>query len=235
MISTSHRFIFINNPSAGSSSVGAFFLPYLNYDNFVNKEIRESYSKLEMSQSEEYIKKNTKADGYIGSFPHYYDVKSKVGNRYASMLEYSHKWNRLPGEFGDIDEYFKFAITRNPWDRALSFYMSPQGGVENFDKQQFISCVNNRMPTLGSRVSRSKTLRGLSRNDVTYFINYDDLKKGVDHVCDRVGLEKIEHLSRLNITTLKKDLDWKSMYDEEMHDVVLHKHREEIEFFNYEF
>ena len=235
MISTSHRFIFINNPSSASSSVGAFFLPYLNYDMFVNKELRQSFSKLDMSEAEDYIKENAKTEGYIGSFPHYYDIKSKVGNRYASMLEYAYRWSQLPDEFGDIDEYFKFVITRNPWDRAMSFYMSPQGGVESFDKQQFIDCVNGRMPTLGSRVSKSKSLRGLARNDVTYFINYNDLKKGVDHVCDRVGVERIKDLSRLNITALKKDLDWRSLYDEEMYNAVLHKHREEIEFFNYEF
>lgn len=234
MISTSHRFIFVNNPSAASSSVGAFFLPYLNYDLFVNKELRCSYSKAEMSESEKYIKKNTLTNGYIGSFPHQYDVKSKIGNRHASIREYTHLWSQLPEEFGDIDEYFKFAITRNPWDRALSFYLSPQGGVKKFDKSEFISCVNNKMPTLGSRVSKSGTLRGLSRNDVTYFVDFQDLKKGIDHVCDRTGVDKITHLSRLNVSPLK-DEDWKSMYDKEMHDVVLHKHREEVEFFNYEF
>ena len=152
------------------------------------------------------------------------------------MQMYAERWSVLPEEYGDIKDYFKFSVARNPWDRALSFYFSPWRNVSVFNEQDFLQCIKNDMPTLGSKVSRTGSLRSMHRDDVQYFIDFNNLKEGLDHVCDKVGLQKIEHLSRLNhCRTDSKKKDWKSMYSEEMYNAVLNKHREEIEFFNYEF
>lgn len=232
MISKDHRFIFIHNPKTAGNSIAAFLLPYLSYEVFTNNEIGASFTKEQMAEAEQFVKERT-AEGYIRTFPHRFEIRDKIGPKHSSMAQYHAGWHKLPSDYGKIDEYFKFAVHRNAWDRSLSFYLSPWRKLREFNKQEFLECVKS-MPTLGQKVSSTGSLRSMGRNDVTYFIDFYDLKKGVDHVCDRVGIDKIENLSRLNVAPLKKK-DWKSMYDEEMYNAVLHKHREEIEFFNYEF
>jgi len=233
MISKSHRFIFIHNPKTAGNSITAFLLPYLEYESFINNEIRHSYTKSEMKESEEFVKKCI-SEGYIQSFPHRYEVINRVGSKYASMKDHVEKWPELVSEYGELDEYFKFAVKRNPWDRSLSFYLSPHRETKEFNKDAFLKCLNEEMPTFGSKVSRTGSLKDMKDDDVTYFVDFYNLKEGISEVCEQVGLEQIKHLSRLNISRLKKE-NWKAQYDEEMYEAVLKKHKEEIEFFGYEF
>jgi hypothetical protein len=146
------------------------------------------------------------------------------------------------------DGYFKFSITRNPWDRALSYFfwdrrqdttLTPPKrlyhnlGVPYDDftpiKEKFAEFV------------RGRTLENNDRfyvtNDqlcVDFVIRYEHLADDADTVCDRVGIPKVQ-LPRLKAGIRKGKRHYTEYYDDDTRDIVADLHRNDIRLFNYRF
>lgn len=146
------------------------------------------------------------------------------------------------------DGYFKFSITRNPWDRALSYFfwdrrqdttLTPPKrlyhnlGVPYDDftpvKEKFAEFV------------RGRTLENNDRFYVTddqlcvdFVIRYERLADDADAVCDRVGIPKMQ-LPRLKAGIRKGKRHYTEYYDDETRDIVADLHRNDIRLFNYRF
>ena len=89
-------------------------------------------------------------------------------NKHSTLSEYQ-------SELGnDIAPLFKFATIRNPWDRAVSFYFSPNRGKVEWDKQQFMQFVTDNVLPIRHYLSLEAD---------------DDFKSNVDRII------KFEHLS----------------------------------------
>jgi hypothetical protein len=93
------------------------------------------------------------------------------------------------------DQYFKFCVIRNPFDKLLSFFY--------FNKNQ--SAVSSKqIQTLSSDREQIESFRnwiksGVAVNDsdkylidgkvcIDYFIRYEDLENGIEHVCRKLNL-----------------------------------------------
>jgi Sulfotransferase family len=144
--------------------------------------------------------------------------------------------------------YFKFSITRNPWDRALSYFF--------WDKRKDSSLAPPKRlyHTLGvpyddfTPVKNRFTdfIKGgtLENNDAFYVIDdrlcvdfvirYEHLDGDCREVCSRTGIEPFQ-IPRLKTGIRKNKRHYTEYFDDETRDIVAELHRNDIRLFNYRF
>lgn len=159
----------------------------------------------------------------------------------------------------DWNNYFKFAIIRNPFDRLLSAfnYLLVIGLIHDGYKEKYISNWQNRK-TINYILFKSFILKGKSSiyekimnrykygynhikpiteylfNDgklmVDFIGRFENLQNDWDVICERIGT-KI-NLPRMNVFTHK---NYKECYDEEMIEIVKNRYKNDLELFGYDF
>jgi len=145
-----------------------------------------------------------------------------------------------------FNDYFKFTIVRNPWDRVCSAYhFLRAGGMTDEDRQWAVSHLG-RYPTF-----RDFVLEGIHREEIRTFLHF---RSQCDFICEhgRIGVDFIgyletldedfgkicEHLGihaslpRLNTSNAK---DYREFYDDEMRAVVAECYQEDIARLGYSF
>ena len=141
-------------------------------------------------------------------------------------------WSELEDVRNHWDEYHKFTIIRNPWDRVVSdfFYCKKHNIVgKNADfHTDVISTIDSRerwkLPcydwiTLNGEVA------------VDNIIRFEKLNEGFDDLCEKLGVPNIR-LPHLNKTNHKPYWEY---YDDALQDIVAEKYAKDIEYFGYEF
>lgn len=154
--------------------------------------------------------------------------------------------NSLPPE--TWSSYFKFSITRNPWDRALSYFF--------WDKRQDLALAppkrlyhNLGVPyddftPVKKRFTDFIKSRTLENNDafyvmdsqlcVDFVIRYEQLDDGCREVCARTGIPPFQ-IPRLKTGIRTKKRHYTEYFDDETRDIVADLHRNDIRLFNYSF
>ena len=144
--------------------------------------------------------------------------------------------------------YFKFSITRNPWDRALSYFF--------WDRRQDASLTppkrvyhNLGVPyddftPVKEKFTEFIKSRTLENNDrfyviddqlcVDFVIRYERLDDDSQEVCNRVGLSALQ-IPRLKSGMRKGKRHYTEYFDDETRDIVADLHRNDIRLFNYRF
>ena len=144
--------------------------------------------------------------------------------------------------------YFKFSITRNPWDRALSYFF--------WDKRQDASLAPPKRlhHSLGvpyddltpvkrqfAEFIKSRTLQNNDRfyvDDerlcVDFVIRYEQLDDDAREVCARIGLASVQ-IPRLKAGIRKDKRHYTEYYDKDTRDIVAELHRNDLQLFNYRF
>ncbi len=126
-----------------------------------------------------------------------------------------------------FNEYFKFSMTRNPWDRIVSAY-------HHFSSEtsfnEYVTSGCEQIPPV---------LRYLGDYiDDVYFIRFENLQEDVEYVCKKLGLDydmnnfgtyKSEHREH------SKNKHYTEYYDEETKSLVAEKYAKDIEYFGYKF
>jgi hypothetical protein len=144
--------------------------------------------------------------------------------------------------------YFKFSVTRNPWDRALSNFfwekrrdsslVPPKRIYHNLGipyddftpvKKRFIEYIKGR--TLENN-DRFYVIDG--RLCVDYVIRYEYLDDDSREVCARLGLSTLQ-IPRLKAGIRKDKRHYTEYFDDEARDIVAELHRNDIRLFNYRF
>ena len=127
-------------------------------------------------------------------------------------------------------DYFKFTIERNPWDRQVSLYhwhyrdRAHRPSFSTFIKSPF------------SR-KKSRNWSIYTENDrpiVDHVIMYDDLRAGLQPVLDRIGISEPVDLPKAKSGYREKD-DYRSYYDDETRDIVGRWYEREIAEFGFTF
>jgi len=146
------------------------------------------------------------------------------------------------------DGYFKFSITRNPWDRALSlFFWERRREVEAAKKKgllRFLGRTNDDFEQ--TREVFREWLQGpWSNNDRFYFldgklcvdfvIRYERLAEDYEEVCRRVGITAAERLPRLKSGIRRESRHYSEYYDDPEVQLVADRHALDIEHFGYRF
>jgi len=129
-----------------------------------------------------------------------------------------------------FNNYFKFAIVRNPWDRVLSEYFFDRNAYRKKNPISFEDFVKNL-----NYFHRYDQMSFISDNEgkilVDYVGKYENLKKDFIYICKKIGIKKIT-LSAVNIT---RHRHYSTYYTEELREIVGNIYKRDIETFNYTF
>ena len=156
------------------------------------------------------------------------------------------------------EEYFKFAMVRNPWDLAFSWYSSSikvrtgkMFDAENYHPKDFHRFLVKYLPS-----SPLKRLR--SRFSKTGYFYILMPRQQLDYVTDDQGALKVDFLgkyenfnedisflakkfsvelsfeARIN-SSKKKVINYRDFYDQSSYELVLEYYRRDIEFLEYSF
>ena len=215
MISLMKRFLFIHVPKTGGNSIQNILRHY-SEDNIV--KLAQHHDGIERFQV-----RNSQ----------YNITKHSPLSHYKSVLE--------PDVYCKL---YKFATIRNPWDRMISYYFSPNRSVKDWNREEFLGLVNKAM-TLRHYISNGTCQNIELSNLITYkFPCHKKINADIDFL---IKFERIDHdfktvCKRLEIpyTQLPKRnvsirAHYSYYYDEELKKVVQNKFQEEIEFGNYVF
>lgn len=142
------------------------------------------------------------------------------------------------------DEYFKFLVVRNPWDRLVSgfFHILKQKGKHRRPDQSLWRNSTFRDFIIGkSQVCIDRTfvkksymsyMLDMEGKIITDFIiRFENIQKDFDIACDKIGIprKKLPHKNKT------KHKHYSEYYDDETRQIVAEKFAQDIEYFGYEF
>ncbi|HZJ16871.1 MAG TPA: sulfotransferase family 2 domain-containing protein [Chthoniobacteraceae bacterium] len=225
LVSHRHRFIYTKTVKTAGTSVEVYFEPYCVPEG----QWRFSHAHPEHVSDAGIV-------GFRGS------DREKEGANW---------WNHMPAagirrQLGEElwSRYFKFAVIRNPFDKAISafhfsqrkrrhgglfervrnWFHSPKGDL----RTQFKQWMRNG----GLVIDHDKYLID-GELCLDYFIRYEQLAQGIEHVCKTVGVPfRPDDIPRLKTGT-RPAREMAEYYDPEAVDLVAARYRWELDYFGY--
>jgi hypothetical protein len=145
------------------------------------------------------------------------------------------------------EQYFKFSITRNPWDRVVSLYSwEARNRVELKPSRR----LYHRLGVPFNEFRETRKLFGAfvagdwTTNDRFYLIDgqlcldfvirYEHLAQDFEEVCRRVGLPRLS-LPHLKAGLRQGEHAYTEYYDDASREIVAGRHEHDIRLFGYEF
>ena len=130
------------------------------------------------------------------------------------------------------DQYFKFAVIRNPFDKLLSgyFFAERPTGTD----AQLIAGFRHWVRDGGAIIDRhTYTIEGKVCLD--YFIRYEELEAGIAEVCRRLNLPfDPQRIPRLKAGFRERRIPLQDFYDQDTCAIAAATYAFELEHFNYQ-
>jgi hypothetical protein len=139
-----------------------------------------------------------------------------------------------------FDEYFKFTIVRNPWDRILSLYfwgtqIKPNRGIQqnwitedNFSSWIKTTFVKDKLyqiwPNQIDLMSMNK------KNTIDFTGRFENLETDWNYICNKLGVD-----NELKFLYSTKHKPYYEYYDTESIEIINKFYTNDIKTFNYEF
>ena len=130
-----------------------------------------------------------------------------------------------------FNEYLKFCVIRNPWDRLLSLYY--WGGRGSYSKDKFIKMLpknKNNDCDLGSRTLWSVNKYICGKNNeilVDKILNFDTIEEDFNDLCEELGINvKLPHRNKG-----KHKTNFREVMDEETIELINLYYNKEIKMF----
>jgi hypothetical protein len=218
LVSHRKKFIFVKTSKTAGTSVEVFFEKYC----FPEEAWIFSHAR------EEYINPDTGIVGYRGL--------NRGNQRF---------FNHMPAitlrkELGsDIwNQYFKFTVIRNPFDKMVSAYFhfekyrkAEKYSLDNLsDVERFRNWVKS-----GGKVIDKPIYLIEGKVAVDYFIRFENLKNDIKIVCQTLNLDcDLNELPNLKTEFRGKSLPVKAFYDLETEQYVRQLYDFEIQYFGYQ-
>ena len=149
-----------------------------------------------------------------------FDVNHSEGHE---KLEFF--FNLIVGQNLNPDDFFKFTIVRNPWDRAVSWYYHWHMIHQLKEKEPFNPWLK----------SKGKNLSFIPSDQTDYTIKLEEIDIGMSYVLDKLGIPPKTIHSHINYDTGRPQKDYREYYDSETKEIVYIRNRDMIEKFNYIF
>ena len=224
IISHSHRYIFIKSEKTAGTSVEAALSKHCTDNDMVTPLGDYWFNRGERG---EWIHSSMNAEGFFQHDP-VAEVKRKVEPEI---------WN----------DYFKFSIARNPWDRVVSNF---SWEARNKAALRPTRRWHHRLGIPFDEFRETKKLfhkfvaGGWTTNDRFYLLNdvlcvdfvicYERLAADLEEVCKRVGLPVLA-LPHLKSGLRQAGHGYREYYDETSKAIVSERHQNDIRLFGYEF
>jgi hypothetical protein len=214
MLSLSKKFLFIHIPKTGGNSLQSLLLPY----------------------AEEALK----SEDSSGEPGDRFELRNHaLGlSKHAPLEDYRAKLDR------DVfNGLYKFAVMRNPWERMISYYFSPHRNVTEWNRDEFLKLLSWVPPLrffvlphglpikIRARLEQVAGVPGRHLDRMVNLIRFENLQEDFSKVCTQLELD-LPPLPHRNVSRRKPYLTY---YDEELIELVKHRHIEEICFGNYSF
>lgn len=213
MISLSKSFLFVHIPKTGGNSIQGVFRKYSEDKIITPKAHQDGIERFEVFST----------FGGLG--------------KHATLLDYKR-------EAKNINVYkslFKIATVRNPWDRLISYYFSPNRGVKEWDRESFIKLLSEVKPIKyyikeNNDKESSETVsidpgHDQLDSDMDYIIHFENLDHDFKKVCSLIDIYP-EKLPKRNVSSRKH---YSFYYDDELKEMIRRKFKDEIECFGYEY
>ena len=139
----------------------------------------------------------------------------------------------------NYDEYFKFGIVRNPWDKLVSQYHKhikggKMGSGENDSFEDWINNTWNRF-----RIEENENKKYGQHIGPQYDIvegcdfigRFENLQQDVYTICDKINLPRLK-LPQTNSSTHQH---YTKYYNNKTREMVAELYAKDIEYFNYKF
>ena len=215
IVSHTYKFIFMRTEKTGGSSLSEALKKVIGGNSLVPSMARPAWAKFSPIHHGA-LKRNI--PDWFGFHPH---ATAKQARRVLGKKIF--------------DNYFKFAVERNPWDRQISLYMHREWKKNNenpnFDNDmgsffyratEYCKLNNWSIYSIGETVAVDRVLRYENLNDELAVLHKD---------------LKIE--SSIEMPTLRKYTDdrphYSTYYSKKTQDLVAHWYRKEIDALGYEF
>ena len=144
---------------------------------------------------------------------------------------------------GNITDYFKFTIVRNPWSRHVSawqFARERYKRTKKYSFRQFCMNLKNVCPQRGINriyyglINRQQVdyITDDKKNIAVDFIGkVENLQEDFNTICDKIGIPRQE----LPHHNKSKHKHYTEYYDDETREIIAEKYAKDIEMFGYEF
>jgi hypothetical protein len=217
MISHKLKYIFIHIPKTGGNSLHNFLKDSSDNPILIGKNSWGSKDKVEVFKEE------------CVNHPKDWDIKH-VGIHYY----YRYYNDKL------VNNYIKFSIIRNPYDRAISFYFFKKEQHSDFNKKEFISFLTTAQ--LFNPPKQIQNLYALQKNQVDYLMFKG--KMSMDYIVKlenlKEDLNKIPFIKEMNLDSYphinsSKRSHYRDYYDNETKSLVEKIYKKDFDYFNYKF
>jgi hypothetical protein len=195
MISHKLKFIFIHIPKTSGNSLSLFL------KDFVDNDVIQRSSNMGRKQGISIICEKTKKDIKHSDITYY---KNTYGEK--------------------INDYFKFTIVRNPYDRMLSFYFWSKGkNNQKFNRNEFINFIK-----------KNNSLQHKYIDNTFHIIHFENLINELKNIECFKEIVDFNNYPTLNASSNFKR-NYNEIYDKELKDLVFNKYKKDFELFGYEY
>ena len=224
IISHTHKYIFIKSMKTAGTSIEAALSHYCSQEDMVTPLGDYWFNRDERG---EWVHSSMNAEGFSQ-----HDPASEVKRKVPPEI-----WN----------DYFKFSIIRNPWDRVVSLFAWE---ARNRPELKPVKRLHHRLGWPFSEFRETRPIFAAfvagewSTNDrfyliddalcVDFVIRYERLGEDFQEVCARVGLPAIA-LPHLKAGLRRPERGYAEYYDQASRAIVAERHHNDIRLFGYEF
>lgn len=155
------------------------------------------------------------------------DPKTKHMDQELCKIYYADYW----------DDYFKFSITRNPFDWFVSMYVKQR--PEELKDISFYDYINiySRFQYMSWEypLNRIQLPFYNSISEVNYVGKFESLEGSFKQICKKLGVKKSLIKQRLHSNQSRREKDYKEYYNDKTKALVTELFRKDLEEFEYEF
>jgi hypothetical protein len=129
------------------------------------------------------------------------------------------------------ENYYKFTVERNPWDRVTSLYY---WRFKNRAKPPFKEFIESEIPSiLKQRGIQLYTIDG--KIVVDRICKFEQLEEDIEKIRQDLGINEDLELPKAKGKTRKTGVTYQDLFNEETKNIIYRKFKEEIEYLGYNF